>query len=134
MPGGLVSNHLAHGTRPGAILHLAGPNGDFVLPEPAPSRILFLTAGSGITPIMGMLRTLDAQHAMPDVTVVHSAPAHRDVIFGAELRGLAERTPALRLVERHTDAEGVLSLDDLATVCPDWRERQTWVCGPTAPS
>ena len=131
-PGGFVSNHLVRATKPGTIVHLAGPNGDFVLHESTPARILFVTAGSGITPIMGMLRSLDARRAMPDVVLVHSSPAARDVIFGAELRALAARTPSFRFVERHTQTDGVLAIQNLDSVCTDWRERESWVCGPAA--
>ena len=63
--------------------------GDFVLPDTRPERVLFLTAGSGITPVMGMLRNhLDE---LADVVVLHSAPTAADVVFGAELRELARR-------------------------------------------
>jgi len=50
MPEGFLSTHLVAGVEPGTIVRLAAPQGNFVLPEPAPSSILFLTAGSGVTP------------------------------------------------------------------------------------
>jgi ferredoxin len=62
---------------------------------------------------------------------VHSAPTPNDVIFGAELRHLAA-AGVLRLVERHTDADGLVVPGDLDTLVPDWRSREAWVCGPTA--
>ena len=58
-------------------------------------------------------------------------PPPADVIFGAELRRLAG-SGRLRLVERHTDADGVLRPADLDAVVPDWRGREAWLCGPTA--
>lgn len=89
-----------HRARPGTILRLGHPAGEFVLPDPLPRRLLFLTAGSGITPVMAMLRE-SADHGMaPDVLLVHSAPTPEEVIFGTELRDLAARTVNLRLVER----------------------------------
>jgi ferredoxin-NADP reductase len=102
--------------------------GEFVLPEQAPRKALFVTAGSGITPVMGMLRSGALQGS--DVVVVHSAPTAADVVFGAELRALAA-TGAVRLVERHTDADGMLTTDDLAALVPDLAERTAWACGPT---
>jgi ferredoxin len=78
---------------------------------------------------MGMLRNhLDE---LDDVVLVHSAPTPDDVIFGAELRRLAA-AGALRLVERHTDADGVVTPGHLDDLVPDWRSRQAWVCGPIA--
>ncbi|MGC9671436.1 ferredoxin reductase [Planosporangium sp. 12N6] len=130
-PGGLVSPYLVGRVTPGTIVHLAAAQGEFVLPEPPPDRLLFLTAGSGITPVAAMLRSLAARERMPDVVLVHSAPTPADVIFGAELRALAGRCAGLRLYERHTRTDGRLTMAQLRRVCPDWRRRHTWACGPT---
>ncbi len=56
IPDGMVSNHLVRRARPGMLVHLDQASGDFVLPDPPPGKVLFVTAGSGITPVMGMLR------------------------------------------------------------------------------
>ncbi|WP_169951415.1 ferredoxin reductase [Microbispora sp. H11081] len=131
--GGLVSNYLVRSTAPGTLLRLARPEGAFVLPEPPPPRLLFVTAGSGITPVMAMLDGLRPDDADgPDVVLVHSAPTSADVIFGGRLRSLAARWPRLRLHERHTQPEGRLRPADLARLCPDWTERSVWACGPPA--
>ncbi len=131
--GGLVSNHLVRSTAPGAVLRLSRPEGAFVLPEPPPPRLLFVTAGSGITPVMAMLDGLRLDNADgPDIVLVHSAPTPADVIFGGRLRNLAARWPRLRLHERHTRSEGRLRPADLARLCPDWTERSVWACGPPA--
>ncbi len=96
--------------------------GEFVLPDPSPSGLLFVTAGSGITPVMGMLRTLDRTGTRPDVTLVHSAPTADDVIFDRELAALAERWPGLRVHVRHTRSDGRLTPAELDALVPD-RER-----------
>ncbi|MFG1847382.1 ferredoxin reductase [Micromonospora carbonacea] len=127
IPDGRVSNHLVRRVRPGTLVQLDQAQGDFVAPATAPPRVLFLTAGSGITPVMGMLR--GGVPASADVVLVHSAPTADDVIFAAELRGLAARG-AIRLVERHTDTDGVLGVAELADLVPDHLDRQTWACGP----
>ncbi|MCO6009240.1 ferredoxin reductase [Actinoallomurus purpureus] len=138
VPDGLVSRHLVRQAAPGTIVELAGPDGSFVLPEPPPRRLLFLTAGSGITPVRAMLHGLltpaaargGAKPRVADVVLLHSAPTSADVIFGAELRALTARFPNLRLYERHTRTEGRLRPGDLPDLCPDWAERTAWVCGP----
>jgi stearoyl-CoA 9-desaturase NADPH oxidoreductase len=127
--GGRVSSHLVHRTAPGAVLRLASPRGEFVLPDPVPPGMLFLTGGSGITPVMGMLRTLAGGAARPDVVHVHSARHPSEVIFGAELRTLSRRL-TYRLHEQHTERYGRFPLASLDEVCPDWRQRPTWACGP----
>nr|WP_309238334.1 ferredoxin reductase [Actinoplanes aureus] len=124
---GVVSGHLLRHAKRGMIVNLDLPTGDFVLPSTPPAKALFVTAGSGITPVMGMLRS--ALHQMPDVVVVHSARTADDVVFGAELRALAS-SGRIRLIERHTRADGRLKPAELASLVPDLFERDTWACGP----
>ncbi|MCK9894940.1 ferredoxin reductase [Frankia sp. AgB32] len=136
-PDGLVSRHIVQALRPGDIVRLGQPAGTFVLPAELPERLLFVTAGSGITPVMAMLRHLAAGPRMPDVVLAHSAPDPSKVIFGAELRRLAARFPSLRLHEQHTRPAGDqrstrLTMAALATLCPDLPARMAWVCGPAA--
>ena len=127
VPDGLVSSHLAQRLAVGDLVHLDQACGEFVLPSPAPAKTLFVTGGSGITPVMGMLRSgLDS---LRDVVVVHSDATAEEMIFGAELRAL-ERVGRLRLVERHTERDGRLAPGDLAALVPDLDERETWACGP----
>lgn len=127
IPDGRVSNHVRHGLRPGTVLMLDQATGDFVLPDPAPDRVLFLTAGSGITPVMGMLRN----DPLPrDVVVVHSAPTSGDMLFRRDLTALAAQG-RISLVTRFTATDGILPVTALDGVVPDWRDRDVWVCGPT---
>ncbi len=132
-PDGRVSRALVHDVSVGAFLTLGLPAGEFVLPATLPGRTLFVTAGSGITPVASMLRTLAARRAMPDLVHVHHARTPADVIFGEELRALALEHPRYRLIEVHTAFDrqrlGTARLDALV---PDWRERDAWACGPQA--
>jgi stearoyl-CoA 9-desaturase NADPH oxidoreductase len=132
MPEGFLSAHLVDGVRPGTVVRLAAPQGNFVLPDPAPSTVLFLTAGSGITPVMSMLRALVRRDQITDVIHLHSAPTAADVMFGAELEQLTHDHPGYRLQLRATRDQGRLDLSGLDTEVPDWRDRQTWACGPEA--
>ncbi len=124
---GLVSTHLLRHAKRGMLVNLDLPAGDFLLPEQRPAKALFVTAGSGITPVMGMLRS--ALHELTDVVVVHSARTGEDVVFGAELRALAAQG-RIRLIERHTRADGRIKPADLDDLVPDLFERETWACGP----
>jgi ferredoxin-NADP reductase len=126
IPGGKVSNHLVHHAKPGTVIQLDQAAGDFVLPAQRPEKALFVTAGSGITPVMGMLRN---HPELTDVVLVHSAPTAEDVVFGTELRALAA-DGRLRLVEQHTDTAGMLDAAAIAALVPDLAERSTWACGP----
>jgi len=127
---GVVSPYLVKHGRPGAIVSLGGVEGDFVLPDPPPRQILFISAGSGITPIMSMLRFLCRHDRLDDVVHIHSARDVEDVIFGDELRMLADRFEGFRLHDQHTRSMGRFAPAHLDELCPDWRERETFASGP----
>jgi ferredoxin-NADP reductase len=132
-----------HGARPGTLVHLEQATGDFVLPasdvELVETPLLFVTAGSGVTPVIGMLRNLfpvtDSgvvdlpRSADLDIVVVHVAPSEPDSIFLDNLRELAAHG-AITLVPRYDDQHGVLDVDDLAVLVPDLAGRTTYACGP----
>jgi ferredoxin-NADP reductase len=130
MPEGFLSAHLVRGLDPGTIVRLALPQGEFVLPDPPPAKILFWTGGSGITPVMSMLRTLSRRGTMPDVVHVHASPTKDSSIFRQERAELADRHPTLTLIENFDDEHGILDVHRLTDVCPDWKSREAWVCGP----
>jgi ferredoxin-NADP reductase len=131
VPEGTVSPFLFSGVRPGAIVRLGGVEGTFTLPERPRRRLLFVSAGSGVTPIMSMLRQLARERELHDVVHVHSARTAEDVIFGGELRELHARAGGYRLHEQLTGAHGRLAPTGLERLCADWREREAFVCGPT---
>jgi len=139
VPDGKVSNHLVHQARPGTLVHLEQAAGDFVLAE-KPGKLLFVTAGSGVTPVIGMLRNLfpvtDSgvvdlpRSADLDIVVVHVAPSEPDSIFIDNLREL-DTHGAVRLIPRYDDVHGVLDVNELADLVPDLAERTTYACGPS---
>jgi ferredoxin-NADP reductase len=134
VPGGRVSTWLHENLRVGHILRLGTSAGDFVLPPEAPGKLLLLSGGSGITPVMSMLRDLAKHDSIRDVVFVHHARSHADVIFREELRDLAVRQPGLRLVLcLDDDATRPQGFDEahFAKLVPDFRERSTFLCGPT---
>jgi stearoyl-CoA 9-desaturase NADPH oxidoreductase len=141
VPGGVVSNHLVHRAKRGTLVHLEQAQGEFVLPADLTGRkLLFVTAGSGVTPVIGMLRNLypvteegvvglDGRHPGLDVVCVHVAPSRPDSIFLSNLEELDE-SGAIRLVARYDDQHGVLGIDSLTELVPDLAERATYACGP----
>jgi ferredoxin-NADP reductase len=127
---GKVSPHLVRQMKPGCIVRLGGVEGTFTLPDPLPEKLLFISAGSGITPIMSMLRHLAHNDELTDAVHLHSARTPGDVIFGERLRALADRHDGFRLHEQHTGSMGRMGPADLDDLCPDWRERETFLSGP----
>jgi ferredoxin-NADP reductase len=126
---GVVSPYLIRDASPGQIVSLGGVEGGFVLPDPLPHSLLFISAGSGITPIVSMLRSLCRREALNDAVLLHSARTPGEVIFGGELRSL-DRRAGFRLHEQHTSTMGRLAPERLDELCPDWRERDTFASGP----
>ena len=127
---GVVSPHLVRRRRPGSLVALGGVEGAFLLPDPLPEKLLFVSAGSGITPIMSMLRSLAHDDSLDDAVLLHSAPTAEEVIFGRRLRALSERHPGFRLHEQLTAEMGRMGPADLDRLCPDWREREVFLSGP----
>ncbi|MGH2964909.1 MAG: ferredoxin reductase, partial [Solirubrobacterales bacterium] len=137
-PEGLVSNFLLEHARPGKVLRLSQAQGEFHLPDRAPGRILLISGGSGITPVMSMLRTLCAEGHRGPITFLHYAPDPERAIYREALEHLAAAHPNLRLARSYTrapgigEADGRFSLSQLEAVEPRFGEAETFVCGPPA--
>ena len=127
---GTVTPYLVRQAKPGALIRLGGVEGGFVLPDPLPEKLLFISAGSGITPIMSMLRNLDHRDEVRDVIHLHSARTEEDVIFRDRLRALESKHGGYDLKLRLTGEQGRFEPRHIDEVCPDWRERETFLSGP----
>lgn len=122
-PEGLVSGHLRRAMRPGVILYLGEAQGEFVLPTPRPERLVLIGGGSGLTPVMSMLRTLRDEGLPGEVTLIHYARTASDWLYRAEIetmRGVRSRFVATRQGGPRLTAE---SLGELASA-------HAAVCGP----
>jgi glycine betaine catabolism B len=139
VPSGTMSNWLHDTMKPGATLRAYGPSGTFT-PTAAPAgKSLYLSAGSGVTPLMSMTRAGIDLGLDRDVVFVHSARTPADIVFREELRRLAARSPRLRtfFVCEGTGDEpdwngptGRLSLPLLSEWVPDYADREVFTCGP----
>lgn len=139
VPGGVVSNWLHDNLRPGGTLQAYGPSGVFT-PSSHPARkLLYLSAGSGVTPLMSMTRAGHDLGLNRDIVFLHSARTPADIIFRSELAQLGASADRLRVVhicegvglERDWSGPvGRLSLELLERSVPDFREREAFTCGP----
>lgn len=133
---GQVSSYLVRSAQPGQILHLSQAQGEFTLVEspatPTISRLLFITGGSGITPAMSMVRTLLRDgydgHAGRKVTFLHFARSAEDQIFATELAEIAAADNGVDVHLRHGDQ--TFSEFELRRLVPDYKDTDTWLCGP----
>ena len=143
VPNGPVSNWLHDKLKAGDALRVLGPSGGFscfLHSLPARQKYLFLSAGSGITPLMSMSRAMHDLALDADIAFVHSARTPDDIIFARELELMAVRSDGrfrLGLVCERRGAQpawagfnGFLSLAVLQNVAPDFLERKVYTCGP----
>ncbi|MBJ7289207.1 ferredoxin reductase [Williamsia sp.] len=127
---GTVSPYLVRAIRPGEIVRLSDVEGTFLLPDPLPKKMLFISAGSGITPIMSMMRALDHRDEMNDIVSIHSIHKREQTMFLRELERFDKAHDGFTLNLRVTGDEGRMKPEDLDQLCPDWRERTTMASGP----
>ena len=139
VPGGKVSNWLHDNLRPGASVRVLGPAGEFTCARHAAGKYLFLSAGSGITPLMSMSRSHHELGEDRDIVFVHSARTPDDIIFARELDLIAANQQRFRtsfVCERigaRTNWPGItgfLTLPLLRLIAPDFLEREIFTCGP----
>jgi ferredoxin-NADP reductase len=129
---GRMSPHFTRRIEPGATVYLGGVEGTFGLPDPLPPKLLFVSAGSGITPIMSMLRELERRDALGDVVPVHSERRAESGIFAALPNGMAERHPGYVRHTHYTESRERLGAAAISELCGDWRDRFTLASGPGA--
>jgi len=136
-PDGYVSQYLHHELSPRTLVHLSQADGDFVLPARVPEDLLLLSGGSGITPVMSMLRTLRDTGHRGRVTFLHYARSREDEMFSDELDELAATLDFARVVRVYTrePAEGAeltgrFSLEHLKHLGVDAATTLSYVCGP----
>lgn len=145
IPGGRVSNYLVDNLKVGHSVNVSGPAGAFNLIDIPANRYLFLSAGSGITPMYSMSRWLTDTQLGSDIAFVHSAKAKEDLIFHEALLKMAQRHPNMALLyslesgeslEARASCEGFscfdgrFNLEMLVKAVPDYLDRTVFVCGP----
>jgi stearoyl-CoA 9-desaturase NADPH oxidoreductase len=134
-PGGLVSRWLHANARPGLVLGLAPAAGSFTLPDQRPDRILLISGGSGITPVLSMLRTLCDENYCGDVVFLHYADDAEHVPHRAELERLASDHDNVQVFLAFTASDdgalrGFFGPKHLESTAPWHADGDTFVCGP----
>jgi len=140
---GLASNWLFENLVEGIEISVSQPQGSFVLPYQPAGKLLMLSAGSGITPLMSMLRYLAQTGNRSNIIFLHYAQSDDDIIFHDELKQL---TAAKENITTHFSVEkinntsmvfsanefyqGRINKEQLTTIIPDVLEREIYLCGP----
>jgi ferredoxin-NADP reductase len=130
-PEGVVSRFLVEQARPGQLLHLSQAEGEFVLPDQVPDHVLLLSGGSGITPVMSMLRSLQRRTHRGRITFVHYAQSPDHQIFADELAEIRRSGYGVDVHLLHPElGDPALSPAWLGRLVPGYRDVPTWACGP----
>ena len=127
--GGLVSTYLCDHARPGMVVGLDSVGGDFTLPDTRPRRTLFVSGGSGITPVMSMLRTMRNEGSDREIAFIHYARSAQEACYAEELAAMS----GVRVLHGYTrdgqgDLTGHFDADHLAAAMPE--PDAVFVCGP----
>ncbi|WP_222438569.1 ferredoxin reductase [Rhodococcus sp. BP22] len=135
-PEGLVSQYLHRHAREGLVVSLSQADGTFHLPRPRPAGVLLISGGSGITPVLSMLRTLLDEGYSGDLTFLHYAYTESDVCHRSELDAIAAEHDNIRIVFAYTDQEeggdlhGFFGAEHLRSAAPWYADAETYLCGP----
>ncbi len=139
LPPGIASNWLHDNLAVGMTLPIQGPFGQFNCVDHPADKLLLISAGSGITPMMSIAQWLSDRAANTDITFIHAARTPHDIIFRQRLELLAAQHPNFNLaftLTKNTPAvpwsgyRGRLNLALLTAICPDFAERTAFTCGP----
>jgi stearoyl-CoA 9-desaturase NADPH oxidoreductase len=134
--GGFVSKFLQQRLTVGTTVGLSQAEGSFALPDVRPARVLLISGGSGITPVMAMLRTLTDEGHAGAITFLHYSNAAKDQIYAAELAAIAAKFPNVKLLRGYAEAnqggelEGLFSRAHLEAQVPDFAQAEAFLCGP----
>jgi len=135
-PEGLVSQYLNEHAKPGLVVGLSQADGTFTLPWVRPEKVLLVSGGSGITPVLSMLRTLCDEGYRGEVVFLHYAYTSHDVAYADELREIASQHSNVRVVLAYTtqqtggDLHGFFGQEHLDATAPWFADAQTFLCGP----
>ena len=131
---GRVSSYLRDHAGPGLPVTLSQAMGEFCLPDPLPRHLLLISGGSGITPVMSMLRSLVARGARSDITFLHYCARAEDSVYRNALAALAAKHPPIAIHQLYTRAtdqrHSRLTAEALSEIAPAWLDSEVFVCGP----
>ena len=134
-PDSVLSRYLRDRAQPGEVLILSQAEGQFALPKQRPDSVLLISGGSGITPVLSMLRTLTEEGYRGQIAFLHYCRSLTDQLYANELQEIAARHRNVRLLRCYAEGEagelsGLFSASQLRAAVPDFAQAQTFLCGP----
>ena len=129
MPSGIASNWIADQVTAGTVLDVLPPAGTFV-PRSLDADFLLIAGGSGITPVMSILKSA-LRSGRGRIVLIYANADERSVIFGGELRELhAAATGRLVILHWLDTVQGPPSPAALRELCRPYASYEAFICGP----
>lgn len=130
-----VTRYLRDQLSVGEVVRLSQAEGNFALPDERPERILLISGGSGITPVMSMLRTLVDESHQGQITFLHYANRASEQLYAAELAAIAASHSNVQLLRCYAEGDdgelsGLFTEEQLRQTVPDFAAAQSFLCGP----
>ncbi|CAM3777458.1 hybrid-cluster NAD(P)-dependent oxidoreductase [Parendozoicomonas haliclonae] len=130
--GGRLSGWLFDNLKPGTVIKATGPDGVFNLIDKPASKVLFLSASCGITPVMSMTRWMLDTCMESDIRFIHCAASEADIVYRRELEMLDEQHAHFNHSVVLDDRDGLLNQEMLQQLAPDLHSRTLYICGSPA--
>ncbi|MEC8011217.1 MAG: FAD-binding oxidoreductase [Pseudomonadota bacterium] len=131
---GIMSHRLNQGIKVGDIIEIGAPQGEFILPK-TPTPLLFIAAGSGITPMYSMVESVYFQYRRQnmdfDIEVLYYGREKQNLILYKELAKICQDFPAIKLKYIPVADKGYFKEEHLQEFCSDYSCRKIYLCGPT---
>lgn len=125
--------------KPGMKIRALGPLGDFSYVKHPGDKYLFISAGSGVTPMMSMVRDMSDRAPQSDIAFINCSRTPSDIVFRHELEYLARFMPNLSLgfivqncgrTDLWSGLKGMVDKAKIALLAHDFMERTVFCCGP----
>ncbi|WP_421702591.1 2Fe-2S iron-sulfur cluster-binding protein [Aliiroseovarius sp.] len=138
-PDSIGTRWMLDNLQPGMRIKVIGPAGLFTNAESDAGKYLFISAGSGITPMMSMTTCMWDEGRDLDIVFINCAKRPSEIIFRQRLEQMASRTHGLDLkfvVEEPdpyrpwTGYQGQFNQLMLGLMAPDYLDREVYCCGP----
>ena len=126
---GKVTPKLREILKPGSIIEITGASGDFYLRHDE-SPLLMIAGGSGITPLKSMIQQINSQNQTRKVDLLYYADTKEAHLFSKEFNSISKNHQNINIQLIASNIEGFFSAEHLEKYCPDFAEKQVYLCGP----
>lgn len=127
---GKVTSYLFENLKAGAYINISEAMGSFTLEDKTENLILMIAGGVGITPILSMLKSFENENL--SIVLLYYSTTERPHLFKEELLDVVFNNENISVININSDSKGFFSTEHLVEICPDYKNRLIYLCGPEA--